>query len=348
MTKEQRNWPTPSQRLANAMASVGPTPVKRHEAAVMALAGCFLPSLRSPSIATTGASTYMMILLWDPYRIPQFQPNFSHQLRASLNQTEGPDACARVGYAACNQKTCKITTKNDPFAFSSIPALKSPRWFTTPYLSPEDNVGSESIWNLTHKSPFVGELSFGQARTKPVREIGDIYIYSFTFLQLGTGITDFQNLPSAAQTSRHTASDPSRPTASDLDQLAEDNGRRSVEFGHGCTALFRCSIASLGNDTQNLRMNPDPTSKCIVFHVRFRASPIPLAPIHRRVDSIGQGPANCNSLAIGTNTHRRPPIPWHIRLYVRQWYLLSGNYPVPSDNHYPGVEVRNPAMAPNL
>jgi hypothetical protein len=40
VTKEQRNWPTPSQRLANAMASVGPTPVKRHEAAAMALAGC--------------------------------------------------------------------------------------------------------------------------------------------------------------------------------------------------------------------------------------------------------------------------------------------------------------------
>ncbi|KAJ7708005.1 hypothetical protein B0H16DRAFT_1481466 [Mycena metata] len=40
LTREQRNWPTPSQRLANAMASVGPTPVKRHEAAAMALAGC--------------------------------------------------------------------------------------------------------------------------------------------------------------------------------------------------------------------------------------------------------------------------------------------------------------------
>ncbi|KAJ7725451.1 hypothetical protein B0H16DRAFT_1471833 [Mycena metata] len=40
LTREQRNWPTPSQRLANAIASVGPTPVKRHEAAAMALAGC--------------------------------------------------------------------------------------------------------------------------------------------------------------------------------------------------------------------------------------------------------------------------------------------------------------------
>ncbi|KAJ6525199.1 hypothetical protein B0H19DRAFT_1243858 [Mycena capillaripes] len=40
LTKEQRNSPTPNQRLANAMASVGPTPVKCHEAAVMALAGC--------------------------------------------------------------------------------------------------------------------------------------------------------------------------------------------------------------------------------------------------------------------------------------------------------------------
>ncbi|KAJ7767333.1 hypothetical protein B0H16DRAFT_1453659 [Mycena metata] len=175
-------------------------------------------------------------------------------------------------------------TKNDPFAFSSIPALKSP------------------------------------ALASP--------IFKYDLLDSGASILP-PNCGSlselATQTSRHTASDPSRPTASDLDQLAEDDGRQSVEFGHGCTALFRCSIASLGNDTQNLRMNPDPTSKCIVFHVRFRASPIPLAPIHRRVDSIGQGPANCNSLAIGTNTHRRPPIPWHICLYVRQWY------PVPSD-----------------
>ncbi|KAJ6589176.1 hypothetical protein B0H19DRAFT_1058219 [Mycena capillaripes] len=40
VTKERRNSPTPSQCLANAMTSVGPTPVKCHEAVVMALAGC--------------------------------------------------------------------------------------------------------------------------------------------------------------------------------------------------------------------------------------------------------------------------------------------------------------------
>ncbi|KAJ7730310.1 hypothetical protein B0H16DRAFT_1469658 [Mycena metata] len=40
LPKEQRNCATPSQRQANAMANVGPTPVKRHEAAVMAFAGC--------------------------------------------------------------------------------------------------------------------------------------------------------------------------------------------------------------------------------------------------------------------------------------------------------------------
>ncbi|KAJ7784169.1 hypothetical protein B0H16DRAFT_1446428 [Mycena metata] len=41
-TREQRNWPTPSQCLANAMASIGPTPVKHHEAAAMALTGCVM------------------------------------------------------------------------------------------------------------------------------------------------------------------------------------------------------------------------------------------------------------------------------------------------------------------
>ncbi|KAJ7742299.1 hypothetical protein B0H16DRAFT_1464163 [Mycena metata] len=40
LPKEQRKCAAPSQRRANAMASVGPTPVKRHEPTVMALAGC--------------------------------------------------------------------------------------------------------------------------------------------------------------------------------------------------------------------------------------------------------------------------------------------------------------------
>ncbi|KAJ7753198.1 hypothetical protein B0H16DRAFT_1459502 [Mycena metata] len=53
------------QRLANAMASVGPTPVKHHEAAVMALAGClmhdhFLP-VRSRLAALYG-DFYVLLL----------------------------------------------------------------------------------------------------------------------------------------------------------------------------------------------------------------------------------------------------------------------------------------------
>ncbi|KAJ6518569.1 hypothetical protein DFH09DRAFT_1098396 [Mycena vulgaris] len=38
-----RNYATPVQRLANAMASVGPTPIKCHEAAAMALARSMTP-----------------------------------------------------------------------------------------------------------------------------------------------------------------------------------------------------------------------------------------------------------------------------------------------------------------
>ncbi|KAJ6486027.1 hypothetical protein DFH09DRAFT_1106196 [Mycena vulgaris] len=37
-----RNYAMPVQRLANAMASVGPTPIKCHEAAAMALARCVI------------------------------------------------------------------------------------------------------------------------------------------------------------------------------------------------------------------------------------------------------------------------------------------------------------------
>ncbi|KAJ6522149.1 hypothetical protein B0H19DRAFT_1086219 [Mycena capillaripes] len=39
---KQRNYATPVQRLANAMASVGPTPIKCHEAAAMAPARCVI------------------------------------------------------------------------------------------------------------------------------------------------------------------------------------------------------------------------------------------------------------------------------------------------------------------